>query len=81
MLLGSRERTSLARTFSKPYQLSLRTSFSDAFARALTLGTWEVSYECSSPDLFRKYRMRVHALKSRAWLMVTNPLIYESPHR
>jgi hypothetical protein len=59
----------------------LKDFYSEAFAQALKLGVWEVSYECSGPDLFRKYRMRVHALKNRAWLMVTNPLIYESPHR
>lgn len=59
----------------------LKTFYSDAFARARTLGVWEVSYECSSPDRFRMYRMRVHALTDRNWLIVTNPLIYESPHR
>ena len=59
----------------------LRTFYSDAFARARKQGIWEMSYECSSPTRFRKYRMRVHALKNRAWLVVTNPLIYESPHR
>jgi len=55
--------------------------YMDAFARALTGGIWEISYECSSPSLFRRYRMRVHGLKSRALWMVTNSLIYEGPHR
>ena len=59
----------------------LKSFYLGAFARALEEGVWEVSYECSSPDLFRKYRMRVHALKNRSWLLVTNPLIYESAHR
>ena len=58
----------------------LKKFYCDAFAQALKQGVWEISYQCSSPDLFRKYRMRVHALTNRAWLMVTNPLVYESPH-
>lgn len=59
----------------------LKNFYSEAFTRARRRGLWEVSYECSSPDQFRKYRMRVHALKNRAWLLVTNPLVYESAHR
>lgn len=59
----------------------LKNFYCDALARALRQGVWEVSYECSSPDLFRKYRMRVHDLKERSWLLVTNSLISEGPHR
>lgn len=50
----------------------LKTFYRDAFAMALTEGVWEVSYECSSPRVVRKYRMRVPSLKSRAMYMVTN---------
>lgn len=42
---------------------------------------WEHSYECSSPDLFRKYRMRIHFLTRRNWFLVTNPLIFQRKHR
>jgi len=59
----------------------LKTFCTDAFAKALIDGVWEVRYECSSPSLFRKYRMRVHSLTSRGMYMVTNALIHEGPHR
>jgi len=42
---------------------------------------WERSYECSSPGMFRKYRMRIHFMKGRDWFFITNPLIFERPHR
>lgn len=58
----------------------LKDFYFDVFARAQVQGIWEVSYECSSPDLFRKYRMRVHGLTKTSWLLLTNPLIYEGPH-
>lgn len=59
----------------------LKNFYADAFAKALAEGVWEASYECSSPSLFRKYRMRVHSLKSRGLYMVTNALMHEGPHR
>jgi hypothetical protein len=37
---------------------------------------WEHVYECSSPQRFRKFRMRVHLLNSN-WLMVSNTLLVE----
>lgn len=57
----------------------LKNFYFDAFARAQAQGVWEFSYECSSPDLFRKYRMRVHRLRKMSWLLLTNPLIHECP--
>lgn len=58
----------------------LKNFYLNAFARALAQGVWEVSYECSSPDLFRKYRMRVHSLTKISWFVVTNPLMHDGPH-
>jgi hypothetical protein len=55
--------------------------YRSVFAKASTKGVWEFSYECSSPNLFRKYRMRVHFLQTRALFVVTNPPICEKPHR
>jgi hypothetical protein len=52
-----------------------------AFAQGLSSQkTLECSYECSSPDLLRKYRRRIHLLKNRNWFLLTNPLILERPH-
>jgi len=36
-------------------------------------------YECSGPQHFRKFRMRVHLLNSN-WLMVSNTLLVEEAH-
>lgn len=59
----------------------LKAFYSDAFAQVLkNQGIWEHSYECSSPELFRKYRMRIHLLKGRNWFLLTNPLIFERAH-
>jgi hypothetical protein len=59
----------------------LKKFYDDGFQTAIDRGIWEVSYECSSPDLFRKYRMRVHCLGRTVGFIVTNSLIYESHHR
>jgi hypothetical protein len=60
----------------------LRRFFAEAFDKARgTRNGWECSYECSSPGLFRKYRMRIHFMENRDWFLITNPLIFERPHR
>ena len=59
----------------------LKNFYQDAYARAMSQGIWEFSYECSTPELFRKYRMRVHGLGTPTCYMVTNALIHEGPHR
>ena len=60
---------------------ALKPAYSDAFRQVLSTGlVWEQSYECSSPTLFRVYRMRIHPLKPRAWFVVTNTLVVERPH-
>ena len=40
---------------------------------------WQHVYECSSPEQFRNFRMRIHPLSS-GWLLVTNALVVERPH-
>ena len=55
--------------------------YSEAFQQVLAGKiVWEKSYECSTPTLFRKYRMRIHFWKSRSWFLITNPLVIERPH-
>jgi hypothetical protein len=59
----------------------LRAGYSDAFRHVLsTRRVWEQSYECSSPTLFRMFRMRIHLLKPQDWFIVTNSLIVERSH-
>lgn len=59
----------------------LKPAYSDAFRQVLSTGlVWEQSYECSSPTLFRVFRMRIHLLKPRHWFVVTNTLVVERPH-
>jgi len=60
---------------------ALRPAYSDAFQHVLRTGrVWEQSYECSSPTLFRKFRMRIHLLRPKNWFVVTNTLMVEQPH-
>jgi hypothetical protein len=60
---------------------ALRTLYSDAFRNVLSTGrVWEKSYECSSPTLFRMFRMRIHLLKPQNWFVVTNALTVERSH-
>jgi hypothetical protein len=40
---------------------------------------WQHVYECSSPEKFRKFRMRTHLLHSNR-LLVTNTLVVEKAH-
>jgi hypothetical protein len=47
--------------------------FHEVRARAMV---WQHIYECSSPERFRKFRMRIHLLKPD-WLMVSNILLVE----
>ncbi len=59
----------------------LRKAYADAFQRVLATGrVWEHAYECSSPALFREYRMRIHLLKPQNWYVITNPLSFERRH-
>jgi hypothetical protein len=37
-------------------------------------------YECSSPTVFRQYRMQVYALRERLGYIVNNALVVERPH-
>jgi len=59
----------------------LRGLYADAFRQILSTGrVWESSYQCSSPTVFRIFRMRIHLLKPQNWFIVTNPLVVERPH-
>ncbi len=56
----------------------LKSAYWTAFRHVLSTGNvWEKSYECSSADVLRIFRMRIHLLKQRNWLLVTNTLQVE----
>jgi hypothetical protein len=60
----------------------LRGVYSDAFRNVLSTGkVWEESYECSSPAVFRMFRMRIHLLRPQNWFLITNALVFERSHR
>jgi hypothetical protein len=59
----------------------LQNYYREAFLRSRSETVWEGSYECSSPKLFRKYRMRIHWLQTRDLFVITNPLIFQRSHR
>jgi PAS fold len=60
---------------------NLRGLYCDTFRKVLSTGrVWEETYQCSSPTVFRIFRMRIHLLKPQNWLIVTNPLLVERPH-
>lgn len=60
---------------------SLRPFYTDAFNRvAQENRVWEWAYECSSPERFRKFLMRVHPIKPGAWFLVTNHVLVEGQH-
>ena len=42
---------------------------------------WDRLYECSSPEQFRRYRMRIHLIAGRSWLLVTNTLVSQRPQK
>lgn len=60
----------------------LKPAYSEAFREVLRTGlVWAQPYECSSPTVFRVFRMRIHLLKPREGFVVTNTLVVERPHR
>jgi hypothetical protein len=59
----------------------LRPFYLRGFEQAQQSGdVWECLYECSSPQLFRKFHMRVHPILPEGWALVTNTLVIERPH-
>src|SRR5579872_1716655 len=58
----------------------LRPFYSDMLEQVRRTGqVWQHVYQCSSPQKFRKLRMRTHLLNS-GWLLVTNTLVVEMAH-
>ena len=59
---------------------------SDVYTRAFknagaTGRVWSKLYQCSSAEAFRRFRMRIHPVKSLGWFLVSNTLVVERPHR
>ncbi len=60
---------------------ALRPFYLRAFDQATQSGkVWECVYECSSPNVFRKFQMRIHPLSPSHWYLITNPIVIERPH-
>ena len=60
---------------------ALRPFYTRAFEQARQSGkVWEYVYECSSPNVFREFQMRIHPLTPSGWYLVTNPIVIERPH-
>ncbi len=58
----------------------LRPFYSDILEQVRrTALVWQHVYECSSPEQFRKFRMRTHLINC-GWVLVTNTLVIERPH-
>jgi hypothetical protein len=56
----------------------LRTLHGELFERARRGELVDHEYDCSSPEMFRRYRMRIHRCTSGA-LLVVHSLVHESP--
>src|SRR5262249_52486722 len=56
--------------------------YTGAFDEVLskTEHVWESSYECSSPQRFRQFQMRIHLLERWSWFLVTNQQISRRSH-
>jgi len=59
----------------------LRPFYTNAFNTATREQTiWEWVYECSSPEQFRKFLMRVHPIEPDGWLLATNHILIQAEH-
>ena len=59
----------------------LKSFYERAFRTVRQTGqSWEHCYECSSPELFRRFRMRVRFLPENDMLLVISSLEIECPH-
>lgn len=59
----------------------LRTFYDGVYRSALQTGeTWQHTYECSTPILYRRFRMQVSKLEGLKALVVTNFLEIECSH-
>jgi len=60
----------------------LRPVYSDAFRQVTeTAEVWGKTYNCSSPEHERQFRMKIYFMERRNWFLVTNSLLAERPHR
>ena len=41
---------------------------------------WNWLYQCSSPQVFRNFRMRIQPLRPTGWLLISNARVVERPH-
>jgi len=61
---------------------ALSNVYNSAFQNVAVTGrVWSKLYQCSSSEVFRRFRMRIHPVKSLGWFLVSNALVVERPHR
>ena len=73
------------RMIGKPLLPAIPTVLTPFYLRVLdevrrTGLIWQYVYECSSPERYRKFRMRVHRVNGD-WWMVSNALVFEEEHQ
>lgn len=76
------ERNRMAgRSYMAAIPVDLQQFYEEGFARALTTReVWEHCYECSSPEMYRIFRMTTYPDPEGLGLVVVNSLTVERPH-
>ena len=69
----------LGRSLERAIPPILRIFYLDAMAHLVPGAIWEHVYECSSPTVLRKFRMRCGALSEPGYVVVSNHLVLEQP--
>ena len=69
----------LGRSLESAIPPILRIFYLDALAQLVPGAIWEHIYECSSPTVLRKFRMRCGALAEPGYVVVSNQLLVEQP--
>ena len=73
---GCETRIPITRAFRPPLRELFTTKFQHALQRNQK---WNHSYECSSPEVYRKFNMQVQPTSGRDGLIVIHSLIVEAP--
>lgn len=78
--VGLRSTDQVGRPVLEAIPLPLRSFYQAGYKKVLEQGeTWGHDYECSSPTLYRKFRMLVTPVASLTGALVVNSLIVETP--
>ncbi len=75
------ERWSVGSRFMDAIPSFLRPFYREHFAKVFAENRpWEHQFECSSPDLFRRFHMLSYPLGEAERILVVNSLVQEDPH-